>query len=55
MGDEVDQKILGGALAAIIRVLLTNGNNTVIGHALVDGKIFRVEIRIKEVVEGEEN
>jgi hypothetical protein len=51
MQDEIDQKILGGALKAIVRVLLTNGNNTVIGHALVDGRIVRVEIRIKEVVE----
>lgn len=46
-----DEKILAGALKAIIRVLLTNNNDIVIGHAFVDGHIFRVEIKIKEVVE----
>ena len=46
-----DEKILAGALKAIIRVLLLNGNDVVIGHAFVDGRIFRVEIKIKEVKE----
>lgn len=50
-----DQKILGGALAAIIRVLLLNGNDMVRGHAFVDGRIFKIEIKVKEVVEGEED
>lgn len=55
MNNEHDEKILGGAMAAIIRVLLTNGNDLVTGHALVDGRIFRVRIKIEEVREGEEN
>lgn len=49
---DADEKILAGAVKAIITVVLGNGNNTVVGHAFVDGQFYRVEIKITEVTEG---
>lgn len=51
MGDEHDQKILGGALKAILTVLMANGNNTVVGTMFADGRFFKVKIIITEVKE----
>jgi hypothetical protein len=39
------------ALTLILRILMANGNNFMEGAALADGRLFKVRIEIREVIE----
>lgn len=39
------------ALAVVLEELMKNGNNFLEGAALADGRLFKVRIQIREVIE----
>lgn len=39
------------ALAVVLQELMKNGNNFLEGAALADGRLFKVRIEIREVIE----
>jgi len=42
---------LKAALKVVLEEITGNGNNFLMGHALADGRLFRIKVEIQEVFE----